>query len=47
MIDIETLSTEPNAVVLSIGACAFTDKGIVSSTHIHLNMLEQAEKVDT
>jgi DNA polymerase III epsilon subunit-like protein len=28
MIDIETLGTKPGCVVLSIGACAFSDKGI-------------------
>lgn len=35
MIDIETLSTEPNAVVLSIGAAKFTaEGGIIDKLHI-------------
>lgn len=44
MIDIETLSTENNAVVLSIGACAFNSNKIESSFHHNLNMLEQVAK---
>ncbi len=37
MIDIETLSTQPNAVVLSIGAVIFNDNGIIDSFYTVLD----------
>lgn len=44
MIDIETLSTEPNGVVLSIGACKFTPDGeIVSEFYQNITPVGQKE----
>lgn len=42
MLDLETLDTDITAQVLSIGACKFTDKGIIDKFYINLNIKEGA-----
>lgn len=37
MIDIETLGTKPGCVVLSIGACEFSDKGVSKEFYASIN----------
>ena len=41
MIDLETLSTHTNGVVLSIGACFFDINGVKQKFYTHMNYLEQ------
>lgn len=41
MLDIETLGTEPNSVILSIGAALFDEKGVHHSKHWVLSSLAQ------
>lgn len=43
MIDLETLSTKPNAIVLSIGLVYFTEEGIQEKFYINLDMKQQLE----
>lgn len=40
MVDLETLSTEPNAVVAAIGLVMFNDREILSSTNLLLDIRE-------
>lgn len=46
MVDVETLSTEPNAVVLSIGALRFNPMSgqVLGSFHVKLNLTEQRNR---
>jgi hypothetical protein len=45
MVDIETLSTKPSGVIASVGACAFSPKGINEKTfYMTLDLQEQIDK---
>lgn len=44
MIDLETLATSANAVVVSVGACVFTSEDIVRSQYWVLDVKEQMRK---
>jgi hypothetical protein len=41
MLDLETLSTEPNAMILSIGVAAFDERGVMTPLHVVLDLAEQ------
>ena len=43
MVDLETLSTDPRAVVLSLGAVVFTHEDIVHTLYAELDVREQIE----
>lgn len=43
MIDLETLSTSPNAVVLSLGAVVFDEREIIRTEYMVLDAAEQIE----
>jgi exodeoxyribonuclease VIII len=42
MLDLETLSTEPNAMIVSIGAAEFNNNGVVNSFYEIVNLKDQA-----
>lgn len=44
MLDIETLGTTPGSIVLSIGACAFTDTDITSMFHVHIDSIDSQQQ---
>lgn len=46
MVDLETLSTNPTAQILSIGAVKFTENGIQDEFYINLKIKEGAEWFD-
>ena len=47
MIDIETMGTQPNAVILSIGACSVTDPAITFYEELGLNQAHRTYDGDT